>query len=109
MSTREPAEVHPLFRAAQDSLTLREVAALFQVSTNTVHLWRRPPGVRGCVLPSFVLAGRRLFRRADVARFVDELQAVGHGRAMPTGDRVANFATAGGDCGQTGARTPTTE
>jgi hypothetical protein len=95
-----PANVHPLLDAAPGSLTVQEVATLFRVARSTVHAWRRPPGVRGVVLPSFLLAGRRMFRRQDVAHFVDELQAQGLGPVrgpVPAPVRargLANLATA---------------
>jgi hypothetical protein len=106
IATPPPADVHPLLGAAQDALTMPEVATLFRVARSTVHAWTRPPGVRGVVLPSFLLAGRRMFRRRDVAAFMNQLQAEGRG---PVPAPVRARGVAGVATKLAAASRPTTE
>jgi hypothetical protein len=82
-----------LFDEARDALTSHQIASLFQVSVPTVHAWRTR-GVRGVVLPSFVLGARRLFRREDVSRFVNQLQQAGAGDVAGTANAQATACAA---------------
>jgi hypothetical protein len=57
-------------------LSLRDAADELQVSLPTLWRWITPPGVKGAVLMSVLIGGRRYVLRADLDRFLAQLQEV---------------------------------
>lgn len=60
--------------APDDRIGLPAVARLFGVSEPAVLAWTKK-GVRGHVLPSFMVGGRRFVATADLERFQQAIQA----------------------------------
>jgi predicted site-specific integrase-resolvase len=64
---------HPILADRASALTLAEAAEYFGVAPNTLRRWMAD-GVRGVKLPTLYVGGRRFVRRADAARFLEEIQ-----------------------------------
>jgi hypothetical protein len=64
---------HPLLADRESALTLAEAADYFGIAPATLRNWISV-GVRGHVLPTFVVGWRRYVRPADAARFLESIQ-----------------------------------